>query len=132
VTGWAVAQQPRFLPGLTVSQAAAGRSTLTAVVTTVVLGAIVLVPSLMLLFGLVLRGRLDAGAAPGTSAVAVQSATGGHRRGLAGVFALGSLVVGAGLLVFADAGWVHAVAIACLCAYAASAFSLATSTPEKA
>jgi hypothetical protein len=45
VAGWAVAQRPRFLPGLTVSQAAAGRSTLIVVVITVAIGAVVLVPA---------------------------------------------------------------------------------------
>ena len=60
VAGWAVAQHPRFLTGLTVDQAAAGRSTLTALVIGVALGSIVLVPSLILLFSLFLRGRLDA------------------------------------------------------------------------
>ncbi|MCW2567704.1 MAG: Cytochrome bd-type quinol oxidase subunit 2-like protein [Mycobacterium sp.] len=132
VAGWAVAQEPRFLPGLTVSQAAAGRSTLTAVVTSVVVGAVVLVPSLMLLFGLLLRGRFDAGAESGPRDVEVQSATDGHRPGLVAAFALGCLLVGAGLLVFAGAGWLYAVAVACLCGCAAAAFVLATTTPEEA
>jgi cytochrome d ubiquinol oxidase subunit II len=134
VTGWAVAQQPRFLPGLTVGQAAAGRPTLTAVVTTVVVGAVVLVPSLVLLFALLLRGRLDADPVPGTPARDAHHATDGRRRRAwpVGVFALACLVVGTGLLVFADAGWVHAVAVACLCGCAAAAFVLATTTPEEA
>jgi cytochrome d ubiquinol oxidase subunit II len=59
VTGWALARKPRFLPGLTIDQAAAGRSTLLAVIIAVAGGALVLVPSLVLLFRLVLRGRLD-------------------------------------------------------------------------
>jgi cytochrome d ubiquinol oxidase subunit II len=60
MAGWAIAQRPRLLPGLTVVEAAAGRSTLIALLITVAVGAIVLVPSLVLLFGLLLRGRLDA------------------------------------------------------------------------
>jgi cytochrome bd ubiquinol oxidase subunit II len=59
VVGWAAAQAPRFLPGMTVTQAAAGRSTLTALIIAVACGAIVLVPSLALLFTLFLRGHLD-------------------------------------------------------------------------
>ena len=59
VVGWAAGQAPRFLPGLTVVQAAASRSTLVALVIAVVCGAVVLVPSLALLFTLYLRGRLD-------------------------------------------------------------------------
>jgi cytochrome d ubiquinol oxidase subunit II len=60
VAGWAAAQEPRMLPGVTVTQAAAGRTTLIALVIAVVAGAIVLVPSLALLFTFYLRGRLDA------------------------------------------------------------------------
>jgi cytochrome d ubiquinol oxidase subunit II len=59
VVGWAAAQAPRFLPGMTVTQAAAGNSTLVALVIAVACGAVVLVPSLVLLFTLFLRGRLD-------------------------------------------------------------------------
>jgi cytochrome bd ubiquinol oxidase subunit II len=59
VVGWAVAQSPRLLPGMTVTQAAAGRSTLVALVIAVACGAVVLVPSLALLYTLFLRGRLD-------------------------------------------------------------------------
>jgi cytochrome bd ubiquinol oxidase subunit II len=59
VIGWAVAQRPYLLPGLTVSQAAAGHETLVAVVVAVVAGAVVLVPSLAFLFTLTLRGRFD-------------------------------------------------------------------------
>ena len=59
VVGWAAGQAPRFLPGLTVVQAAASRSTLVALIIAVACGAVVLVPSLALLFTLYLRGRLD-------------------------------------------------------------------------
>jgi cytochrome bd ubiquinol oxidase subunit II len=59
VVGWAAGQAPRLLPGLTVVQAAASRSTLVALIIAVGCGAVVLVPSLALLFTLYLRGRLD-------------------------------------------------------------------------
>ena len=59
VAGWAAAQAPRFLPGMTVTQAAAGRSTLVALVIAVACGSVILVPALILLFSLFLRGRLD-------------------------------------------------------------------------
>jgi cytochrome d ubiquinol oxidase subunit II len=59
VVGWAAAQAPRLLPGMTVTQAAAGQATLVALVVAVACGAVVLVPSLVLLFTLFLRGRLD-------------------------------------------------------------------------
>jgi len=59
VVGWAAAQTPRMLPGLTVTQAAAGRSTLIALIIAVCCGAVVLIPSLALLYTLFLRGQLD-------------------------------------------------------------------------
>jgi len=60
VVGWALAQRPELLPNLTVDEAAAGRPTMIATVVGVAIGAAILVPSLALLFGLVLRGRFDA------------------------------------------------------------------------
>jgi len=72
VVGWAAAQAPRLLPGMTVTQAAAGMSTLVALVIAVCCGLAVLVPSLALLFTLFLRGRLDTpeSHAPGEAPVA--------------------------------------------------------------
>jgi cytochrome bd ubiquinol oxidase subunit II len=63
VAGWALAQRPELLPGLTVEEAAAGRPVLIATIAGVALGAIILIPSLALLFGLVLHGRFDEQAA---------------------------------------------------------------------
>jgi cytochrome bd ubiquinol oxidase subunit II len=58
--GWAAAQSPYLLPGrLTLTQAAAGDATLTALLIALGAGAVFLVPSLVLLYRLVLRGRLD-------------------------------------------------------------------------
>jgi cytochrome bd ubiquinol oxidase subunit II len=76
IAGWAAAQSPWLLPGLTVSQAAAGRSTLIATIVGVAIGAVVLVPSLAVLYSLVLRGRLDttAGAAAVGAAAEVTAA----------------------------------------------------------
>jgi cytochrome bd ubiquinol oxidase subunit II len=59
ILGWALAQRPELLPGLTVEEAAASRTVLLATVVGVAIGAVVLFPSLVLLFGLVLRGRFD-------------------------------------------------------------------------
>jgi cytochrome bd ubiquinol oxidase subunit II len=59
VAGWGFAQRPQLLPGLTIEQAAAGRSTIIALLVALAIGAVVLVPSLALLFTLVLRGRFD-------------------------------------------------------------------------
>ncbi len=58
--GWAFAQSPYFLPPeLTLEEAAASDATLAAVLVGLGIGAIVLVPSLVYLYRLVLRGTLD-------------------------------------------------------------------------
>jgi cytochrome d ubiquinol oxidase subunit II len=59
VAGWALAQRPELLPGLTVEEAAASRGVLWAIVVAAVIGAVILVPSLGYLYSLVLRGRFD-------------------------------------------------------------------------
>jgi cytochrome d ubiquinol oxidase subunit II len=60
VAGWALAQRPELLPGeLTLDQAAAGDATLAALLISMLVGMIVLLPSLRYLFRLVLRGQLD-------------------------------------------------------------------------
>jgi cytochrome d ubiquinol oxidase subunit II len=126
VAGWAVAQEPRFLPGLTIDEAAAGRSTLWAVVIGVAAGAIVLVPSLVLLFHLFLRGRLLPAAeqqvARDVDPVVAETQPARALAPFAGV----CVVVGAALMVLLDSGWAHAVGVLCLFACAASVFALAT------
>lgn len=65
VIGWAVAQRPYLLPTqLTVAAAAAGRSTLIALLVGTGIGALVLIPSLVWLFRLTLAGVLAKDAAP--------------------------------------------------------------------
>jgi cytochrome d ubiquinol oxidase subunit II len=130
VAGWALAQRPNFLPGLTVSQAAAGRSTLIAVVVTVAIGAVVLVPSLILLLGLFLGGRLDTGPPGGAPALDVRGTADRHRPRLVGAFAVACLLAGAGLMVFTNPGWMFVVGVGCLCGCALSTFVLATTIAE--
>lgn len=61
VVGWALAQRPFFLPQhLTLEQAAAGEPTLVALLVCIGIALLVLVPSLALLYSLVLKGQLDA------------------------------------------------------------------------
>jgi cytochrome d ubiquinol oxidase subunit II len=59
ILGWALAQRPYLLPGmLTLRDGSAGEATLSALLVGVAIGGLFLVPSLLLLFRLVLRGRL--------------------------------------------------------------------------
>jgi cytochrome bd ubiquinol oxidase subunit II len=58
--GWALAQDPYLLPGeLTLDQGAASDATLTALVASVAVGMVILVPSLWYLYRLTLRGTLS-------------------------------------------------------------------------
>ena len=139
IAGWAAAQEPRVLPGLTVTQAAAGRATLVATIVGVAAGAVVLVPSLALLYSLVLRGRLDtrrtvrlppgrwraprAGRLPGSRELLGAGARRG--RGWRAAFAVVTLVAGAGLLVFADPAWAHGLGALALITCAVAVFPLA-------
>ncbi|WP_158851337.1 cytochrome d ubiquinol oxidase subunit II [Saccharothrix deserti] len=77
LVGWAVAQYPYvLLPGLTVEQAAQGRSTLTALAIALAAGAVVLIPALVYLYTLFQRppavndrgASAPAGAPPGPDA----------------------------------------------------------------
>ena len=61
VAGWGIAQSPDLLPGLTVRAGAAGHATLVALLISIGVGLVVLVPSLVMLFGLALHGRFDTG-----------------------------------------------------------------------
>jgi cytochrome d ubiquinol oxidase subunit II len=60
IVGWAVAQRPYLLPGhLRVEQAAASHTVLEAMLISLGVGFVILVPSLAILYRLVLQGRLD-------------------------------------------------------------------------
>jgi cytochrome d ubiquinol oxidase subunit II len=65
VAGCAAAMSPYVLPGeLTLDQAAAPNATLIALVIGIGIGLLILVPSLVYLYRLVLAGRLDQGYEP--------------------------------------------------------------------
>jgi len=130
VAGWAFAQAPQFLPGLTVRQAAAGRSTLLAVIIAVAAGAIVLVPSLILLFRLFLRGRFDPAAETDGPVENLRAGAPVASTTVLAVSAGVALVAGATLTVFADGGWLRALGIICLFACATATFVLATTEPD--
>jgi cytochrome bd ubiquinol oxidase subunit II len=126
IAGWAAAQEPTFLPGLTIQQAAAGRSTLIATIAAAAAGSVILVPALGLLFWLFLHGRFDR--TPDLTPVVVSSRRGPGRAATATIALTGGLA-GTGLLVFADSGWLKGLGVACLAACAISTFALAAA-PE--
>ncbi len=129
VAGWALAQQPQLLPGLTVNQAAAPRDTLIAVIIAVTGGGIVVIPSLLVLLRLSVAGRLgeysaDGGSVdPGNGRVR----TPGLHPARAGRLAIACLVAGFGFLTVAEVGWAHAIGVTML--FAAIALGLAAAAP---
>jgi cytochrome d ubiquinol oxidase subunit II len=102
VAGWAAAQEPRFLPGLTIDQAAAGRSTLITIVVAVAAGGAVVLPSLALLFHLLLRGQFVPAAELAAAAAAARAATQPRPHPWLAPLAALSLAAGALLMVLLD------------------------------
>jgi cytochrome d ubiquinol oxidase subunit II len=116
VAGWALAQLPTLLPGLTVEQAAAPRDVLVAVTIAVLAGIPILLPSLVLLFRLTLSGRFDTDARP-TVAPRRASSPGPAGDGRRARWAIACLIAGFGFLNVAAAGWAHALGVAFLVAF---------------
>ena len=119
VSGWALAQAPLLLPGLTIARAAAPHDTLVVVTVAVIAGGAILFPSLGLLFRLLLRGSFDPGegAAAPPQAAGIRALVGASRGGLAGRAALACLIAGFGLLTIADAPWAHGIGATSLLAF---------------
>jgi cytochrome d ubiquinol oxidase subunit II len=126
VAGWALAQRPRFLPGLTIAQAAASRSTLLALIVAVACGAVVLVPSLILLFRLFLRGHLDPGTVPDATSPTPPHQAGDRSPRVLATVAVATLLAGVAMTVLADPGWILGIGVVCLIACAVTTFNLAT------
>jgi cytochrome d ubiquinol oxidase subunit II len=122
IVGWALAQSPLLLPGLTVRQAAAPHDTLVAVVVAVLAGAVILLPSLGLLFRLVLRGQLDHAEHPPPPAPAIGELLSASAPGLLARGAAACLLIGFGLLTIAEAGWAHALGVLALLGFIACGF----------
>ena len=124
VAGWALAQNPVFLPGLSVKQAAASHDVLVAVVVAVVAGGLILVPSLAVLFRLLLHGQLDH--ASDDDGIEPPSGTPiDTRPALIGRLAAALLIGGFGFLTVAEASWAHAIGVACLLGFVATGFAAA-------
>jgi cytochrome d ubiquinol oxidase subunit II len=132
VAGWALAQAPRFLPGLSVRQAAAPHDTQVAVIVAVLAGGVLLAPALATLFRLALGGTFghpagppagSGGAAAGPGAAAAGVAP-GRRRPLVRV-AAALLVAGIGLVNVAGGVGLHIAGAACDLAFVVVAFRIA-------
>jgi cytochrome bd ubiquinol oxidase subunit II len=128
IAGWAVAQNPVFLHGLTIREAAAGHDTLVAIVVAILGGALLLFPSLALLFRLTLGGELRHGAQ------ASRGAPGGFQRRkpasgrLDARLAVAFLLAGIGFLTIANTAWAHAIGVACFFGFILSGYRAALPT----
>lgn len=127
IAGWALAQQPFLLPGLTLEEAAAGHSTLVAIAVASVIGFVVLAPSLAILFRLVLRGRFD----PGEEEPVTERVTGPPHpaRIVKPPVVAATVGLGAAVSLLAD-GWLLGVGVAAMLAGATLAFLL-LAAPEQ-
>jgi cytochrome bd ubiquinol oxidase subunit II len=121
VAGWAAAQRPTVLPGLTLHEAAAPRSALIAVIVAVLVGGIILAPSLGLLFRLVLIGGFDRPSEPVATPPRRTARYGTSAVGVAWL-ALACLLAGFVLLTLRDEGVAHVLGVIALIAAAALAF----------
>jgi cytochrome d ubiquinol oxidase subunit II len=121
IAGWALAQRPDFLPGLTIEEAAAGHSTLVAVLVAIGIGGLVLIPSLVWLFSLFLHGRFDPHAAEETVVTGSPTRVEVVRPQL-GAFAAASLVVGGTLTFFFEAAWAHVIGVTSLLLFVGAGF----------
>jgi len=125
IAGWAVAQNPVFLQGLTVRQAAAGHDVLVAVVVATLAGALLLFPSLVLLFRLTLGGELRSGK-HGSRESPMRS----HQRQRLGArlgarLAVAFFIAGIGFLTIANAAWAHGIGVACFFGFILSGYRVA-------
>jgi cytochrome bd ubiquinol oxidase subunit II len=120
IAGWAFARYPTLLPGLSVQQAAASHDTLVSLLVAVLAGAVILFPSLALLFRLALTGRFDAGADAREDDVRQSPRPLGAPLGARITIAL--LVAGIGLLNVASAPWAHAIGVVSLLAFVVAGF----------
>ena len=120
VGGWALAQNPVLLPGLTVQAAAAPDNVQVLLVVSILGGGLILFPSLGLLFRLVLRGRFSD--EPGAEPTAGEAPFPGPTDGFAGTrtttrLAGASFTVGAAFLVIGESAWTHVIGVVALGAF---------------
>ncbi len=115
IIGFALAQNPTFLPGLTIAQAAAPTQTIVPLLFAILAGIVILFPSLGFLFALHLGGRFDQPEEDRSTARPAQARVGdmisSSRQGLAARTAVAGLLGGLGFLTIADAPWAHIVGV---------------------
>jgi cytochrome d ubiquinol oxidase subunit II len=129
IAGWAIAQSPQFLPGLTVEEAAASHSTLVAILVSVGIGGLFLIPALALLFTLVLRGRFDAAPREVAGEPAGESAT--LSKPLLGI-GVGCFAAAVLFITILESGWAHAIGVAALFGFLFATFvAVAASDPAR-
>jgi cytochrome bd ubiquinol oxidase subunit II len=130
VAGWALAQKPYILPPyLTVEEAASPHASLIAILVTAVLAAVLLLPSLSLLYGLLLGGRFDRGRAAEHPAKHAPLRIGRWERRVG--LAAAVFVAGAFLNIFCQNAWQRGIAVALLLIGIAGGFALLAVPPEE-
>jgi cytochrome d ubiquinol oxidase subunit II len=113
IAGWALAQNPYILPPvLTIDQAAACRATLIAVLVGLAIGSLILIPSLFVLYRMVLRGTFDQ--SPGESRLSAAPSPGGSDSGHATALCAVALATGVLVLLVGDAAWSIAIGVSLL------------------
>jgi cytochrome d ubiquinol oxidase subunit II len=112
IFGWAAGQSPDFLRGLTVTQAAAPRSSLIAITIASLAGAVLVAPSLGLLFTLTLRGQFEPSSGRLASLESRGATVASRHRVTYLSAAAACLVLAAGFLVLGDAAWQLTVGVA--------------------
>jgi cytochrome d ubiquinol oxidase subunit II len=120
IAGWAAAQRPIVLVGLTLQAAAAGNATLIAVLIAIVAGGLILAPSLAFLFRLSLTGRLDHTAAAEPLAEPGPDA---RRPARTARIAIVALIAGIALVTVADEPVAHVFGIIAFAIAAVAAFT---------
>ena len=101
-------------------EAAAGHDTLVCIIVAVLVGAVILFPSLALLFRLTLAGRFRAPELVASDGKAAKRGTANVR--LLARLAVACLIAGFGLLNVADAAWAHALGVVSLVGFVLVAF----------
>jgi cytochrome bd ubiquinol oxidase subunit II len=117
IAAWALARNPVLLPGLTIDQAAAGHDTLVVIIVAVIAGAVLLFPSLAVLFTVAFRG-----ASPGAEATAGPGGFPLRETATAPRVAVVLFIVGLGMLNAANAGWAHIIGVIALFGFVIAGF----------